>query len=135
MRWRRYKYQKTTTTLDPRLLMSRMTEGEMSRMTEGEGGLGLCLLLYVVPTCMGDCFANVSASSYNRVSVSSQPMQASVIETPYSNVLPFTQDCLPGFRLLSNKSPRDVSLPFAILFHDGVGDRNLARVIFVGISM
>lgn len=63
-------------------------------------------LLYVVPTCMGACFANVSASSYNNVSVSSHPMQASVIETPYSNVLPVPQDCLPGLRLLSIKSPK-----------------------------
>ena len=63
-------------------------------------------LLYVVPTCIGACLANVSASSYNNVSVSSHPMQASVIETPYSNVLPVPQDCLPGLRLLSIRSPK-----------------------------
>ena len=35
------RQERRITTLDPRLLMSRMTEGETSRMTEGEGGCGV----------------------------------------------------------------------------------------------
>ena len=42
---------------------------------------------------------------------------------------------LAWFQIAFQQQPQDVSLPLAILFHDGMGNRNLARVIFVGIPM
>ena len=39
------------------------------------------------------------------------------------------------FQIAFQQQPQNVSLPFAILLHDGVSDRNLTRVVFVRISV